>query len=65
MSPGFQMQIGIQVAGPDSRALRVDEKRNRPAGFSRQHSDAWNDVPDPIVTGVAHVQSKDISSFLN
>src|SRR5438309_2097084 len=62
---GLQMQIGLQVAGPDSRSLRVEEKRNRSVRFLRQRSNARNDFANPVVTGMAHVQSKDISSFLN
>src|SRR4029077_4968381 len=62
---GLQMQISLQVAGPDSRALGVKEKRSRSIRFLRQHPDAWNDVAAPVVAGVAHVQSKDVSSFLN
>ena len=51
----LQMQTGLQIASPDSRALRIKKKCNRPARFLREHSDAWNNFAHPFVGGVAHI----------
>ena len=45
----------LQIASPDSWALRIKKKRNRPARFLREHSDAWNNFAHPFVGGVAHI----------
>ena len=60
----LQMQTGLQIASPDSRTLRIKEKRNRPARFLCEHSDAWSNFAHPFVGGVAHIYSEDVASFL-
>ena len=60
----LQMQAGLEIASPDSRALSIKKKCNRPARFLCEHSDAWNNFAHPFVGGVTHIYSEDVASFL-
>src|SRR5713226_8078320 len=54
------MQIVFEIAGPNSRSLRVEQNANRPRELVGKLANARHDGADPITWGVAHVHSENV-----
>ena len=62
---GFQMQIGLEIAGTNGGSLRIHENGDGPAEILRNGPDSRNNFTDPIMLRVAHVEPEDIGAFVH
>jgi hypothetical protein len=61
----FQMQIGLKVACANGGPLRIKQNRDGAAGRLGEPANAWHNFADPLMGRVTHVQSENISPFLD
>jgi hypothetical protein len=56
----LEVELGSEVAGADRGALRVHEDADRHGQLGGDGPDGGDDLPHPIVVGVAHVEPEDV-----
>ena len=59
----LQIQIRLQIARANRRALRVEQDRHRSADLRRDAADLRDDRAHPIMLRVAHVQPENVRAL--
>src|SRR5438876_10036056 len=59
------MQLGLQAAGANCWALRIEHNCNRAAPGLREPAHTRHNLAGPFMTRVAHVKPEDISASLD
>ena len=59
---GFEVQLALQIPRADRRSLGVHENRCHGTEVRRDLADFFDDLADPLVRAVAHVEAENICS---
>src|SRR4030095_4463108 len=62
---GFEVQIGLEVAGANGRTLRVPENWDGTAKFLRDGANSRDNLAHPVMLRVTHVESENVSALVH